>query len=64
MNDACVPCPYERAYDVQLKNLTGDLDELKTRVGALETTLNRGLLLLVANLVGVILTLAQQILGQ
>ena len=63
MKDTCATCPYEMAYDVQFQNLTGDLDELKERVRALETTLARGVMLLVANLVGVVLTLAQQLMG-
>jgi hypothetical protein len=51
------------AYDVQFQNLTGDLEELKDRVRRLEQTLARGVMLLVANLAGVALMLAQQLVG-
>ena len=53
-------CRYEMAYAVQFQNLRDDLKELKDRVRSLETTLARGVALLLANLVGVIMTLAQQ----
>ena len=62
MKERCEPCPYEMAYEVQFQNVTGDLDELKERVKCLETTLARGVTLLVANLAGVALMLAQQLL--
>ena len=39
-------------------------NELKERVDRLEGTLARGVLLLVANLIGVTITLAQQLLAQ
>ena len=61
MKESCTVCPYEMAYEVQFRNLTGDLEELKERVRRLESTLARGVMLLVANLVGVVLTLAQQL---
>jgi hypothetical protein len=51
------------AYSVQFANLSEDLKELKSRVRCLETTLARGVMLLVANLVGVIMTLVQQMLS-
>lgn len=54
-------CPYGLAHRVQLEGVTGDLTELKQRVQRLETTLARGVMLLVANLVAVILSLAQQL---
>ncbi|MCP4640207.1 MAG: hypothetical protein GY851_07235 [bacterium] len=63
MKEPCAPCPYERAYDVQFQSLTGALEELKNRVRCLESTLARGVLLLVANLVGVAISLAQQLVG-
>ena len=62
MKETCATCPYEMAYEVQFQNLTGDLDELKERVRCLERTLGRGVTLLVANLVGVVLMLLQQVL--
>ncbi len=55
-------CPYEKVYAVQFEGVREDLRELKARVGRLETTLARGVLLLMANLVGVAMTLAQQVL--
>ncbi len=61
MNTTCDECGYERVFDLQLSNVRGDLSELKERVGRLEATLARGVLLLVANLVGVVMMLAQQL---
>lgn len=55
-------CPYERVYAVEVRNIREDLRELKVRVGRLEATIARGVLLLVANLVGVVMSLAQQLL--
>jgi len=60
MKEGTESCRYEMAYTVQFQNLREDLKELKERVRGLETTLTRGVVLLVANLVGVIMTLAQQ----
>ncbi len=62
MTSSCDTCPYEMAYDVQFRNLEMDLSELKERVRRLETTLARGVMLLVANLACVIVTLAQMLL--
>jgi hypothetical protein len=62
MNDDGESCRYEMAYSLQFQNLREDLRELKERVGRLESTLARGVMLLVANLVGVAITLAQQLL--
>lgn len=55
-------CKYEMAYAVQFQNLREDLVELKERVRGLETTLARGVVLLVANLAGMVTMLAQQII--
>lgn len=55
------PCACARVNDVKLTNLADDLRELKDRVQRLETTLARGVMLLVANLVAVVVTLFQQI---
>ncbi|HOZ46286.1 MAG TPA: hypothetical protein PLO37_12175 [Candidatus Hydrogenedentes bacterium] len=63
MRDGCESCVYEKVYEVQFKALAGDLAELKERVRRLEATLGRGVILLVANLVGVAMTLLQQLLG-
>lgn len=54
-------CPQERVHAVQFQGLREDLCELKTRVSHLETTIARGVLLLVANLVSVIVTLAREL---
>jgi len=54
-------CPYKLVHDIQWTTLREDLSELKTRVQRLETTLARGVTLLVANLVGVIVSLLQQL---
>ncbi|MDX9972714.1 MAG: hypothetical protein RBU21_06985 [FCB group bacterium] len=54
-------CP---VHDVQFGHLREDLAELKERVHRLEATLTRGVLLLVANLVGMVLSLAQQLTGR
>ena len=63
MSNNCETCPYEMAYDVQFRHLIDDLGDLKNRVQRLETTLGRGVMLLVANLVSVIMVLAQQVLS-
>ena len=52
---------YERACAVQFESFRDDLRELKERVRRLETTIERGMMLLVANLVGIVITLAQQL---
>lgn len=57
-------CRYEKVYSVQFEHLQADLSELKDRVRRLETTLARGVALLVANLVGVVMMLAQQLVGR
>lgn len=48
-------------FDLKLANLAEDLHELKERVQRLETTLARGVMLLIANLIAVVVTLLQQI---
>jgi transcription elongation GreA/GreB family factor len=62
MLDGHAGCPYERAYSAEYRGLKEDLGELKTRVNDLERLLMRGLLLLVANLAGMIVTLARELL--
>lgn len=54
-------CPYKLVHDIQWASLREDLCELKTRVQRLEATLARGVTLLVANLVGVIVSLLHQL---
>lgn len=62
MNCTHDTCAFAQVYEVETRNLTEDVRELKDRVKSLETTLTRGILLLVANLAGVVITLAQQLL--
>lgn len=62
MSNCNEPCPYEKAYSIQFDRLRDDLNELKDRVCRLEATLARGVMLLVANLVAVVMTLAQQLI--
>ena len=56
-------CPFEPLYSLQVENVREDLRDVKERVTRLEGTLGRGVLLLVANLIGVSITLAQQLLA-
>ena len=55
-------CPFHLAYDLQFKELAQDIHELKQRAGTLEATLNRGLMLLVANLASVVVMLAHELI--
>lgn len=55
-------CRYALANDARFDGIREDLRDLKARVTRLEATLGRGVLLLVANLAGVAMSLAQQIL--
>ncbi len=54
-------CACANVQDVKLANLADDLRELKDRVQRLESTLARGVMLLLANLAAVVVTLLQQI---
>jgi len=51
-------------YDAEFRLLESKLMDLKDRVMRLESTRARGVLLLVANLAGVVMSLAQQYLQQ
>ena len=51
-------------FDAEFRLLDSRLMDLKDRVVRLETTMARGVLLLVANLAGVVMSLAQQYLQQ
>lgn len=55
--------PAAALRDWQLGQLSQELRELKERVTCLETTLTRGMFLLVANLAAVIATLGQALLS-
>ena len=56
-------CAYERVAAVEFRNLNADIEEVRDRVERLEAVLSRGINLLTANLVGVVLMLAQQVMG-
>ncbi len=49
-------------YDAEFRLLESKLLDVKDRVVRLESTMARGILLLVANLAGVVMSLAQQYL--
>ena len=55
-------CSCRKAYEIQLGNLREDVMEVKERVQRLETTLARGVMLLIANLTAVTISLAQQLI--
>jgi hypothetical protein len=62
MRDDEEPCRYERVHAVQFESFRDDLRELKERVRRLESAIERGVMLLVANLVGIVVTLGQQLM--
>lgn len=62
MENPCKTCPNERVHTLQFQQLRDDLGELTRRVVHLESTLGRGVALLIANLVGVIVTLGHALL--
>ena len=62
MDELCEACPNERVHRVEYRLLRERVDELKARMAHVETTLTRGLMLLVANLAGVIVTLIREFL--
>lgn len=55
-------CTYEKVFEVECKSLKTSLRELKERVQRLELMMTRGVMLLVANLMGVVIVLARQLL--
>ncbi len=55
-------CAFERAAQVEFRNLSGAVSELKERMTRLEQTLARGVALLVANLAGMAIMLAGRLL--
>ncbi len=59
-DEGCDTCPRAAVHEVEFRMVNGKLQDLKERVARLETTMGRGVLLLVANLVGVVMTLAQR----
>ena len=62
MLNPCETCPQREVHAVEYRLLESKLKDVKERVEKLETTMARGILLLVANLVGVVMTLAQEFL--
>jgi hypothetical protein len=56
--DTAEACARQLACDVEFRHLAEHIAEMKQRIARLEQTLNRGVLLLVANLVAVIVTAA------
>lgn len=63
MNTEMPSCPFHAAYDVQFRSLAQDIQNLNDRVKAVEATVNRGLMLLVANLASVIVMLAKELIA-
>ena len=59
--EAC-DCAYEKLYSARMDGLRDGLHDVSERVARLETALARGLMLLVANLLGVVVTLASGLL--
>ena len=57
-------CPDERIHELEYQVLNDGLHELKERVTRLEATLARGVMLLVANLAGMVMTLTREFLGR
>jgi hypothetical protein len=56
-------CAFERAAEVEFRALSESVRELKERMGRLEATLSRGTTILIANLAGMVITLARQLIG-
>lgn len=59
MDGPCESCPHERVHEVEFRLLHESLQEVKNRVTRVELTLARGVMLLVANLVGVVMSLVR-----
>lgn len=58
----CKGCPIREARDLEFRLLDGRLRDVKRRVERLETAVTRGLVLLITNLAGIVINLAQQAL--
>jgi hypothetical protein len=59
MNTLQVPCSCERILEIELRNVRGDLHDMSERVSRLESLLVKGVMLLVANLAGMVVGLVQ-----
>ena len=64
MTSTCEECPQREVNEVEFRLLDTKLRDLKERVEKLETAMSRGLMLLVANLAGIIVGLVQQVMGR
>jgi hypothetical protein len=64
MSESFDACSQREVHDAEFRLLESKLMDLKDRVVRLETTMARGILLLVANLAGVVMSLAQQYIQQ
>ena len=64
MGPSCEDCPQREVNEVEFRLLDTKLRDVKERVEKLETAMSRGLMLLVANLVGIVVGLAQQVMGK
>ena len=62
MVNECGKCPMERVREVEYRMLSGKLNDVNGRVEQLEVQLGRGILLLVANLAGVVTTLGHALM--
>ncbi len=62
MTPNCEDCPTREVHEVEFRLLDGKLRDVKERVEKLEAAMTRGLMLLVANLAGIAISLAQQVL--
>lgn len=60
MKESSDSCPDEKVHRVEYRMLSESLRELKERVTRVEATMTRGVMLLVANLAGVLVTLARE----
>lgn len=56
-------CAFERAAQVEFRSLAESVREVKERMTRLEAALGRGVALLLANLAGMAVMLAGQLLG-
>jgi len=62
--NSCKECPVRETRDMEFRLLDGRLRDVKRRVERLETAMTRGLVLLITNLAGIVINLAQQALQQ
>ena len=58
-NDCSEICLFEKAAQVEFRGLREDIREIRERLLRLEQTIGRGVLLLIANLAGLLAALIQ-----